>query len=161
MVKNIIELTREKENFFDQDFVSKYTFDGYYDYENYKYMKTLILDSRTLSIGLDPMVAVMNDIKVLDGYHNFYPLSYKLKFRKVIEDQLNHDHRLKKYYDNWGHRVYTFVFEPDIIKINFRQAQLLGAEYVISKYQIFHQELIPICEKCNNSSELFLYKIKI
>ena len=160
MIQNIFEVTKEQENIFGQDFKSKYTFDGYYDYENYRYIKNLVLDSRILSIGLDPMVAVMNDIKVIDGYHNFYPLSYKLKFRKIIEEQLNHYHELKKYYDHWGGRVYTFVSEPRIIKINFRQAQLLGAEYVISKYQIFNKELIAICEKCNNSSELFLYKIK-
>ena len=106
------------------------------------------------------MVAVMNNIKVVDGYHNLYPLSYKLKFRKVIEEQLNHYKEIKKYYDYWGQRIYTFVSDPNVIKIDFHQAEILGAEYVISKYSISSEILIPICEKCNNSTKLFLYKIK-
>ena len=107
------------------------------------------------------MAAVVNDISVIDGYHTLYPLSYKLKFRKVIEKQLNYYQDVKKYYDDWGGRVYTFVSDPKIIKINFLQAKLLGAEYVISKYSISNQILLSICEKCNDSPELFLYKIKI
>ena len=47
------------------------------------------------------------------------------------------------------------------IKTNFLEANLLGADYVISKYSISNQILQPICEKCNNSPELFLYKIVI
>ena len=113
-----------------------------------------------MSIGLDPMKAVMNDIKVIDGYHNLYPLSYKLKFRKMIEEQLEYYPKIKKYYDNWGQRIYTFVSNPEIIKINFHKAKLLGADYVISKYRISNKMLQTICENCNDSTELFVYKIK-
>jgi len=61
----------------------------------------------------------------------------------------------------WGNRVYTFVKDEKSIKTNFIQAKILGAEYVISKYLISNKNLISICEKCNNSAELFLYKIMI
>ena len=161
LIKDIIKFKENRLKYSNQSFKSLYTFKGYYNYENYKYIKSLVGDSRTISIGLDPMAAVVNDISVIDGYHNLYPLSYKLKFRKVIEKQLNYDQDLKKYYDDWGGRVYTFVSDPKIIKINFLQAKLLGAEYVISKYSISNQILLSICEKCNDSPELFLYKIKI
>ena len=87
------------------------------------------------------MVAVINNIRVLGCYYNIYPLSYKLKFRKIIEKQLDHYEESRKYYDNWGHRVYTFVSDPEIIKIDFFQANLLGAEYVISKYPISNKIL--------------------
>ena len=70
------------------------------------------------------------------------------------------DPRIKKYYDNYGQRVYTFVFDPQTIKINFLEAKMLSAEYVISKYPISNQNLNLICKKCNGSLELFLYKIK-
>jgi len=157
----MIKLRKDKTKHSDQTFKSKYTFQGYYDYENYKFIKSLVGASRTISIGLDPMVAVMNNINALGGYYNMYPLSYKFKFRKVIEKQIDHYQELKKYYDNWGHRVYTFVKDPSVIKIDFSQAKLLGAEYVISKYQISNKSLIPVCENCNNASDLFLYKINI
>ena len=160
-IKDIIKFKENRLKYSNQSFKSLYTFKGYYNYENYKYIKSLVGDSRIISIGLDPMVAVVNDISVIDGYHTLYPLSYKLKFRKVIEKQLNYYQDLKKYYDDWGGRVYTFVSDPKIIKINFLQAKLLGAEYVISKYSISNQILLSICEKCNDSPELFLYKIKI
>ena len=161
LIKETIKLSKDKEKYSDQTFKSIYTFQGYYDYENYKFIKSLVGSSRTISIGLDPMVAVMNNINTLGGYYNMYPLSYKYKFRKIIEKQLDHYQELKKYYDNWGHRVYTFVRDPAVIKINFSQAKLLGAEYVISKYQISNKSLIPVCENCNNVSDLFLYKINI
>ena len=34
------------------------------------------------------MIAVMNDMYVIDGYHNIYPTRYKIKFRKIIEKEL-------------------------------------------------------------------------
>ena len=40
-------------------------------------------------VGVDPMVAVYRGLKVIDGYHNTYPLSYKRQFRKIIEPELN------------------------------------------------------------------------
>ena len=160
LLKEVIKLNKNKNNTLNQNFKSKYTFKGYYDYENYKYIKSLINDSKTISIGLDPMVAVMNNIGVIDGYHNLYPLSYKNKFRKIIEKQLEHYEDTKKYYDLWGNRLYTFVSDPEIIKIDFQQAKNLGANYVISKYPISNEILLPICKKCNESNELFLYKIR-
>ena len=92
---------------------------------------------------------------------NLYPLNYKLKFRKIIEKQLDLNVSMKNYYDYWGERVYTFVSDPKVIKINFVQAKHVGAEYVISKYSISNEILIPICESCNESPNLFLYKIEV
>ena len=75
----MIHLRKNQNQYSNKIFKSKYTFTGYYDYENYKYIKSLVGNSRTISIGLDPMVAVMNNIRVIDGYHNLYPLTYKKK----------------------------------------------------------------------------------
>ena len=44
---------------------------------DYKKIKNIVGNKRTLSLGVDPMVAVMNDVYVIDGYHSLYPLSYK------------------------------------------------------------------------------------
>jgi len=159
LIKNVLEFNKNKHTVDNKKFKSSYTFEGYYDYKNYKYIKSIVNNSRTISIGLDPMVAAMNDIKVIDGYHTFYPLSYKLKFRKIIESQLNEYEVWRKYYDGWGERVYTFVSNPNIIKINFYKARELGAEYVISKFPISNDLLKPVCINCNNSSNFFLYKI--
>ena len=112
-----------------------------------------------MSVGLDPMIAVMNDIKVIDGYHNLYPLHYKIKFRKIIEKELEKNIILKNYYDNWGNRVYAFYNDKNNIMLNFQSAKKLNAEYVISGFPIINKELKMICSKCNNSNHIFLYKI--
>ena len=111
-----------------------------------------------MSVGLHPMIAVMNDIRVIDGYHSIYPRSYKIKFRKIIERELEKNIELKNYYDNWGSRVYAFVTDPEEIKINFEEAKKLGASFVISRYSINSKKLKFICESCKNDG-IYLYKI--
>ena len=54
----------------------------------YLEIKKIVKDNRVLSVSLDPMVAVMNDINVIDGYHTLYPLKYKKEFRKIIQEEL-------------------------------------------------------------------------
>ena len=96
-----------------------YTFSGYYSYDAYKEISKVVKNKRVLSIGLDPMVAVMNNIKTIDGYHSLYPLHYKAKFRKIIENELESNKKFQKYYDHWGSRVYAFVSDPNNIKIDY------------------------------------------
>jgi len=135
-----------------------YTFNGYYLFSEYEKIKKIVQNDRVISIGLDPMIAVMNNIKVIDGYHSLYPLSYKKKFRKVIEKELENNNLYKDYYDNWGSRVYAFVNDKNNILINFDKAKNLGAKYVISKFPVNSEELSFMCDNCNIS--LFLYEIK-
>ena len=54
---------------------------------------------------------------------------------QVIKGHLTPD--AKETYDFWGGRVHVLVEGPnDVVRINFHQAKLLGAEYVISRYSI-------------------------
>jgi len=135
------------------------TFDNYYKFEDYAFIRNIVKNSRVMSVGLDPMVAVMNDIKVIDGYHNIYPLNYKIRFRKIIEKELENNIKLKTYYDSWGSRVYAFYSNEDEILLNFQAAKKIGADYIISKFPIQNEELKTICSKCNNSNDIYLYKI--
>ena len=34
------------------------------------------------------MIAVINDINVIDGYHNLYPKNYKIQFREIIKGEI-------------------------------------------------------------------------
>ena len=139
------------------EFRNFYTFNGYYLYNDYKKVKKIVKEKRVLSIGLDPMVAVMNNINTIDGYHTLYPLKYKLQFRKIIERELNKDKKLKNYYDNWGSRVYAFIDDPKNIQINFDEANQVGADFVISKYKINNNRLSIACQNC--SKHFYLYSI--
>ena len=130
---------------------------GYYTPEKYYEIKKIVKDDRVLSVRLDPMVAIINNIKTIDGYHTLYPKTYKIKFRRIIEEELKKNEIFLDYYDNWGSRVYAFVTDANNIDLNFKEAKKLGAKYVISKYQINSEELVLDCVNCK--TDLFLYKI--
>ena len=126
--------------------------------DKYKNIKKIVKNDRVISIGFDPMAAIANDIRTIDGYHNLYPLSYKIKFHEIIKDELKNNKYWESYYNNYGSRVYAIINDPKNIKINFLAAKKLGAVYVLSKYQIKSNNLKAICENCNKDS-FFLYKI--
>ena len=155
ILKNIQEGYKKKNSVY----VSSNTFDNYYNFQDYKIIKKIVGEKRVISIGLDPLIAVANDIPVVDGYHNLYPLSYKKKFRKIIKQELQYNQGLKNYFDNWGNRVYVFYNNQEKLNINFEEARNIGANFVISKFIIKSKFLKKICEKCNNNSKLNLYKI--
>ena len=66
---------------------------------------------RVASIGLHPAIAQYNGFYTLDTYNNFYPLSYKYQFRKIIEKELEKNKRIRVYFDQWGGRCYLFTDE--------------------------------------------------
>lgn len=139
-----------------------YTFYGYYNFYDYGEIKKIVKDSRVISVGLDPMVAVYNGIKTIDGYHNLYPLDYKKKFRKIIEIELDNFPKFKDYYDNYGSRVYASLYEPKDkknINLNYDEAKKLNAKFVISKYMLNSKKLNIIIDKCR-INQICLYEIK-
>ena len=148
-----------KENILKNDEIYKniYTFSGYYSKDDYNKIKKIVKKDRAMSVGLDPMVAVMNEIKVIDGYHNLYPKKYKIDFRNIIEKELSKKNSIKNYYDHWGNRVYAFISDPKKIDLDFNAAKEIGAKYVISKYVINNEKLIQRCVDCK--IEVYLYEI--
>ena len=156
---SIIPLAKQNiKKFKEEHYRNYYTFNGFYAPDKYKNIKKIVKDDRVISIGFDPLAAIANDIRTIDGYHNLYPLSYKIKFHEIIKDELKNNKFWESYYNNYGSRVYAIVNDPKNIKINFLAAKKLGAVYVLSKYQIKSNNLKVICENCNKDS-FFLYKI--
>ena len=158
-LKNVFDKKNYTKNKGDSNSSISKTFDNYYKFDDYSYIRNIVKDSRVLSVGLDPMIAVMNDIRVIDGYHTIYPMSYKIKFRKIIEKELDNNIKLKNYYDNWGSRVYAFYNDQNNLLLNFKYAKKLGADFVISKFPIKNDVLEIVCSECNNSNQFFLYRI--
>ena len=126
-------------------------------YNDYKKIKKFVKNDRVISVGYDPMIAVMNDMNVIDGYHNIYPVRYKIRFRKIIEKELAKNSQTRNYYDNWGSRVYAFVEDPKNIELNFSEAKKIGANYIISKYFIDKNNINLVSNDFNN--RIYLYKI--
>jgi hypothetical protein len=164
--KNFIEIIStisDKNNYKQQNLIfdikTENTFDSYYKLEVYKKIKLLVGSNRVASIGVDPMIAVMNDINVIDGYHNIYHLSYKKKFRGIIKEELNQNNILKDYYDNWGNKVYLFYNDKNNLLINFKEAKNLGAEYIISSFPLKNKNLESNYLLYNENDKIYLYKI--
>ena len=144
-----------------ENYQNLFTFEGYYYHYDYSKIKSIVKNNRVISVGVDPMVSVYHDIHVMDGYHTIYPLSYKKKFRKIIEDELESNLFYKNYYDNFGSRVYTTLYHPkDVnnIKLNFKAAKELGANYIVSKYKLDSYDITLILDGCY-AKDLCLYKI--
>jgi hypothetical protein len=105
------------------------------DYNEAK--KALGLDTKetkVLSFGLDPMIAVMNGLSSLDGYVYNYPLYYKRIFREIISVDASLTNGSLEYFDTWGSRLYIFdrgVAATDL-RINWCASVKLGAEYLFS-----------------------------
>ena len=138
---------------------SPLTFDSYYKFEDYEFIKSIVKQDRVMSVGLDPMVAVMNDLRVIDGYHTLYPLSYKINFKKIIAKELEANKTLKNYYEIFANRVYVFFTDKNNLLINFKEAKIIGANYVISSFEIQNVNLELKCRKCNGNEGIFLYRI--
>lgn len=144
-----------------KNYQNLYTFEGYYNYYNYNKIKQIVKEKRVISVGVDPMVAAYHGIKIIDGYHNTYPLAYKKKFRKIIENELNKNLIFKEYFDQWGSRVYTTLYHyVDInnIQLNFKAAKEIGAYYIVSKYKLDSNDITLISDGCYQN-DLCLYEI--
>ena len=115
---------------------------------------------RVASIGLHPAIAQYNGFYTLDTYNNFYPLSYKYQFRKIIEKELEKNKRIRVYFDEWGGRCYLFTDELGKhymfkkttkkrignININIDQFKQMGGKFIFSS--------VPIDNASENNLEL-------
>ena len=107
---------------------------------------------------MHPTIAQYNGFYTLDSYQNLYSLEYKNKFREIIADELEKNHRMKNYFDAWGSRCYVFVaelfgkgkcylncskYETDSIdhfEIDTKALSALGGKYIFSAVPINNYE---------------------
>ena len=161
---NFIKEIANKNNYEDKfnfSLNSSNSFNEYYRFNDFNDLKKIInYEERIISIGISPMVAAMNGIKVIDGYHTLYPKSYKKKFREIIENELEKSDEHKNYYDQWGNRLSIFFTNKNDIDINFLAAKSIGAKFVLSTFKIKKKELISRCEPCYDSKNFYLYEIQ-
>jgi len=133
------------------------SFKEYYKTNDYKSIQKLVGDDAVMSVGIDPMIAPMNGIRAIDGYHVLYPLSYKKDFRKVIAKSIISTNKAN-YFDKWGNRVYAFYPKGNPNLLDFCAAYRIGAQYVISSEQISN-EMVGEVKTFNSQDNIILYKI--
>ena len=165
------------------DYRNSPTFGQFYAVKEFaaikKFIDKPVQDYRVVSIGLHPAIAQYNGMYTLDTYNNFYPLSYKHQFRKIIAPELEKSSNLRSYFDDWGGRLYVFSSELgqhyqfsknskkviNHLQINTNVLKQMGGDYLLSS--------VPIKNAAENQLELqktfdskeaywriYLYKVK-
>ena len=131
-----------------------------------------------VSIGLHPAISQYNGFYTLDTYNNYYPLSYKHQFRKIIEKELDKNAQLKRYFDQWGGRCYIFVDELGKkydyrknstktiknLELNTEVLKEMGGQYIISSVPIINADennldLLDVFDHKDSAWKIYLYQI--
>lgn len=157
---NLFKLLKDFSNLEKNSKESFLTFKDYYNSNSFSNIKTIVNDDFVLPIDFDPAKLIYNNIRTVGGYFQFYPIKYKKLFREIIKEELENNNIKKKQFDNYGHRLYAFVNNPNDIKIDFYKAKSIGVKFVISSKNLVNKNLKKICENCNNNLDINLYLIK-
>jgi hypothetical protein len=132
---------------------------------------------RVASIGIHPAIPQYNGFYTLDTYNNFYPLTYKHKFRKVIAAELEKNKTIRTYFDRWGGRCYIFtsqlgkhyMIKKDSkrklknLQLNTELFEEMGGRYIFSALPIEnagqnHLQLENVFESKTSPWKIYLYK---
>ncbi|MCR4617468.1 MAG: DUF6044 family protein [Lachnospiraceae bacterium] len=133
---------------------------------------------RVGSLGIEPSVSFYNGFYTIDGYSNNYELSYKHKFRRVIEKELSKNSYNKDYFDNWGNRCYLLSSEYygirlmtkyehahyDDLELNTSALKDLGCRFILSAGEIKNAEdkgykLCKAFDRSGYTYFIYLYEI--
>lgn len=159
------------------------TFKQFYAQQEFKDIASYIgkpkSSYRVASIGIHSAIAQYNGFYTLDTYNNFYPLSYKHAFRKIIAKELDKNRTIKNYFDNWGGRCYLFTAElgrnydfrtGSPVKIHHLQLNMaafknMGGNYIFSSVPILNakQDGLRFLNSFRNSASawtIYLYKVE-
>ena len=76
-----------------------------------------------------------------------------------LTNRCNHRCSFCYYAEHIGVEADKPSLDTDLLKDRLVEAKKLGAKYVISKFLINNNDLEIACYECNNSNQIFLYKI--
>ncbi|MGF6954101.1 hypothetical protein QF028_006606 [Neobacillus sp. B4I6] len=132
---------------------------------------------RVASIGIHPAISQYNGFYTLDTYNNFYPLTYKRQFRKIIERELAKNKKVRTYFDKWGGRCYIFtaqlgkhyMIKKDSkrhlkhLELNTGVFKKMGGRFIFSALPIDNAKenqllLIKVFESKTSAWKIYLYK---
>lgn len=97
------------------------TFRQYYDEPLFNRLKSDMgfgPQTKVACLGFHPAVAEYNGLYTVDSYFHLYPVSYKHRFQKVIQGELDKSQQLKDYFNNYGQRCYLFCSEVGLEFVN-------------------------------------------
>lgn len=156
----VVEIFFSKKNKKENSNLEVYTIKKYYDYNNFRYIKSIVKDDIVLPINIIPAKLTANDIKVIGGLYQFYPQSYFDTMYRLLIGELELSDEKHKAFLKKRHKIYASVKDPHNVKINFNIAKKMNAKYVLSNIKLYNENLKKVCLECNLNSSLNLYIIK-
>jgi len=135
---------------------------------------------RVVCVGFLPSIALFNGFYTLDNYQNNYLLSYKKKFRLVIEKELAKSEEYRKQFDYWGHTCEiktseipffkqavlnkTCNYKINNLEINTTALKDLGCQYVFSAVEIknfekLHMKFLKSFERNDSMWKIYVYQL--
>lgn len=120
-------------------------------------------DYRVICVGFHPAIAQYNGFYTLDSYQNNYLLGYKHQFRKIIENELAVDKKMKEYFDAWGCRAYAFSHEirADILYHKTSKAAINNSRLNIEAFKQMNGKYVLSSVPINNAGEIGLVQEKV
>ncbi|WP_186755608.1 DUF6044 family protein [Echinicola salinicaeni] len=132
------------------------------------------------SLGLHPAVATYNGLYSIDGYTGNYPLTYKHRFFKVLQNELipGDEGGLYGHFVGWGNKCYLFNHvqgdnflrckwfdrvELENINYDFVGLKELGCKYLLSTDPFVREEKVDLLKEFMNENSawnIYLYAIK-
>ncbi|MFC1897958.1 DUF6044 family protein [Candidatus Cloacimonadota bacterium] len=131
-------------------------------------------------IGFYPAVANFNGFKTVDSFSAYYPLEYKIKFRKIIQTELNQNEELSEYFENKGSALFLFddkigkkYIDQEYIQgnvhsiqcdLNINELQKFGVKYLFSVVQIENadqKDLVEVYRSIDPGSYYHFYVYKL
>ena len=111
-------------------------------------------------LGMHPAVPEYSGIATADGYYPSYPLSYKHRFQRVIQGELDKSASLKAYFCDWGSRCYLFSSELGTkylwgkdcgvsvkeLSMDVEALRELGCRYILSAVPIGNAAALGLAE---------------
>ena len=130
------------------------------------------------AVGYHPSILMYNKFNTADGYISVYPMKDALKFKELIQPELDSNEEINRYYTSWWGRRYLYnddiSYEPTRLKFNKKIELKLdmkvftnyyNGKYILSRAEIANDEelnieLVNLYSNNDCIYEIFLYKIK-
>jgi len=147
-----------------------------------KYIGKNTSSYKIINIGLHPAISQYSGFYTLDGFSANYPLAYKHKFGKMMENEFERDYFFKHFFEYWGSWCYAFSFENgldglvdpyiqkedtkiQLLDYNYDLLKEMGGQYIISTTEINTDKnprlnFLKVFEKDDKSYwTIFLYEV--
>lgn len=150
------------------------TYREFFSEELFETIKTDIdyKNEPVIAVGYHPSVLLYSGFNTIDGYISLYPYSDMLRFRKLIQPELEQNEKARNYYDSWGGRRYAYnsqlSYEPtrrsatDAITLHIDEECFrddFSGKYILSRTELSNAKELGLMHKGTFDSPESIYVI--